>query len=164
MGKKKISTGVWLLGLLIVFCSYTGVVGAKTGQKQNRDKVGSVGRSFYSIARWNLLCLRNACVPTVLKCIHQKISGSGNCNGLALHKDDVWADSRFWAPEIYEIDGKFYMYYTADEHICVAIADSPLGPFRQNEKKPMVAGEKMIDSSLFIDEDGKPYLFFVPLQ
>lgn len=53
------------------------------------------------------------------------------------------------------------MYYTADEHICVAIADSPLGPFRQNEKKPMVAGEKMIDSSLFIDEDGKPYLFFV---
>ena len=46
------------------------------------------------------------------------------------------------------------MYYTADEHICVAIADSPLGPFRQNEKKPMVAGEKMIDSSLFIDEDG----------
>lgn len=68
-------------------------------------------------------------------------------HGLALHKDDVWADSRFWAPEIYEIDGKFYMYYTADEHICVAIADSPLGPFRQNEKKPMVAGEKMIDSS-----------------
>lgn len=40
-------------------------------------------------------------------------------HGLALHKDDVWADSRFWAPEIYEIDGKFYMYYTADEHICV---------------------------------------------
>ena len=34
MGKKKISTGVWLLGLLIVFCSYTGVVGQKTGQKQ----------------------------------------------------------------------------------------------------------------------------------
>ena len=82
-------------------------------------------------------------------------------HGLALNKEDVWADSRFWAPEIYEIHGKFYMYYTADEHICVAISDSPVGPFRQKEKKPMIADEKMIDSSLFIDDDGKPYLFFV---
>ena len=82
-------------------------------------------------------------------------------DGLALRKEDVWGDRWFWAPEVYAVGERFYMYYTADEHICVAIADSPLGPFRQNEKKPMVAGEKMIDSSLFIDEDGKPYLFFV---
>ena len=40
MGKKKISTGVWLLGLLIVFCSYTGVAGAK-----NRSKTKTVTKS-----------------------------------------------------------------------------------------------------------------------
>ena len=34
MGKKKISIGVWLLGLLIVFCSYTGVVGAQNKNQQ----------------------------------------------------------------------------------------------------------------------------------
>ncbi|WP_321334945.1 glycoside hydrolase family 43 protein [uncultured Bacteroides sp.] len=81
--------------------------------------------------------------------------------GLALDKNDVWADRWFWAPEVYEVDGKFYMYYSADEHICVAISDSPLGPFKQAKQEPMIADEKSIDNSLFIDDDGKPYLFFV---
>lgn len=81
--------------------------------------------------------------------------------GLALRKDDVWADRWFWAPEVYEVKGKYYMYYSADEHICAAVADSPRGPFRQKEKKPMIADEKCIDNSLFIDDDGTPYLFFV---
>ena len=80
--------------------------------------------------------------------------------GMALMKKDVWADRWFWAPEVYEVNGKFYMYYTADEHICVATADSPTGPFVQSKKEPMIAGEKCIDNSLFIDDDGKPYLFF----
>ncbi len=81
-------------------------------------------------------------------------------NRLALHKADSWGDRWFWAPEVYEVDGTFYMYYSADEHICVATSDNPLGPFRQAEQKPMIAGEKCIDNSLFIDDDGKPYLFF----
>jgi beta-xylosidase len=79
---------------------------------------------------------------------------------LALHKADVWANRRFWAPEVYHIKGKFYMYYSADEHICVAVADNPLGPFRQEVQKPMIEGEKCIDNSLFIDDDGKAYLYF----
>ncbi len=81
-------------------------------------------------------------------------------NRLALHKNDSWGDRWFWAPEVYFIDGKFYMYYTADEHICVATSDSPLGPFKQEEKKSMLEEEKCIDNTLFIDDDGKPYLFF----
>ena len=81
-------------------------------------------------------------------------------NPLALDKKDVWADRWFWAPEVYYINGKFYMYYSADEHICVATSDSPLGPFTQEIQEPMIAGEKCIDNSLFIDDDGKAYLFF----
>jgi beta-xylosidase len=81
--------------------------------------------------------------------------------GMALNKKDVWADHWFWAPEVYEVNGKFYMYYSADEHICVATADSPLGPFVQSKKEPMITDEKCIDNSLFIDDNGKPYLFFV---
>ena len=79
---------------------------------------------------------------------------------LALDKKDVWADRWFWAPEVYHVNGKFYMYYSADEHICVATSDSPLGPFTQTVKEPMLAGEKSIDNSLFIDDDGTPYLYF----
>lgn len=56
--------------------------------------------------------------------------------GMALQKKDVWADRWFWAPEVYEVNGKFYMYYSADEHICVATADSPAGPFIKAEGTP----------------------------
>ncbi len=81
---------------------------------------------------------------------------------LALDKKDSWADRWYWAPEVYYIKekNKFFMYYSADEHICVATADSPLGPFVQDVKEPMIADEKCIDNSLFIDDDGKPYLYF----
>ncbi|MGQ1891601.1 glycoside hydrolase family 43 protein [Thermophagus sp. OGC60D27] len=82
-------------------------------------------------------------------------------NGLALQKSDVWGDKWFWAPEVYSINGKFYMYYSADEHICVATSDNPWGPFTQEEQKPMITDEKCIDNSLFIDEDGTPWLYFV---
>lgn len=78
----------------------------------------------------------------------------------ALHKDDVWAERWFWAPEVYFYKDRFYMFYSADEHICVATSASPLGPFVQQEKRPMLEGEKAIDNSLFIDDNGKAYLFF----
>ena len=80
--------------------------------------------------------------------------------GLALQSKDVWADRWFWAPEVYKVGEKYYMYYSADEHICAAVSDSPLGPFTQKNKSPMIADEKCIDNSLFIDDDGKPYLIF----
>lgn len=79
---------------------------------------------------------------------------------LALNKTDSWGDKWFWAPEVYYANGKFYMYYSANEHICAAVADSPLGPFKQETKKPMIENEKCIDNTLFIDDNGKPYLFF----
>jgi beta-xylosidase len=81
-------------------------------------------------------------------------------NGLALHKNDSYGEKWFWAPEVYFVNGKFYMYYSAEEHMCVATSDSPLGPFVQDIKQPMLPGEKTIDNTLFIDEDGTPYLFF----
>ena len=88
------------------------------------------------------------------------LNGWKEVPGLALHKDNSIGDKWFWAPEVYYVNGKFYMYYTAEEHMCVATSDSPLGPFIQEVKKPMLEGEKTIDNSLFIDDDGTPYLFF----
>lgn len=80
---------------------------------------------------------------------------------LALHKDDSWGDRWFWAPEVYYIKekNKFFMYYSVDEHIAVATSDSPLGPFKQESKVPMMS-EKGIDNTLFIDDDGQAYLYF----
>ena len=79
---------------------------------------------------------------------------------LALSKDDSYGDKWFWAPEVYHIGDLYYMYYSAEEHFCVATASSPLGPFVQRQKAPM-REKKGIDNSLFIDDDGTPYLLFV---
>jgi beta-xylosidase len=80
----------------------------------------------------------------------------------ALAKKDSFGEKQFWAPEVYykKENKTFYMFYSAEEHICVATAPSPLGPFKQENKQPM-REEKAIDSTLFIDDNGTPWLFFV---
>lgn len=87
----------------------------------------------------------------------------GATSGYALHKDAVWGDKWFWAPEVYYLNGKFYMFFSAEEELCVAESSSPLGPFTQSaeNQKPFHTNVKEIDSHLFIDEDGKKYMYFV---
>ena len=88
----------------------------------------------------------------------------GNAKGgLALHKDDVWGETWFWAPEVYKIGEKYFMTYSAEEHICFAESDSPCGPFIQSEKRPYLPEEKGIDSHIFFD-GGKAYMFWVRFE
>lgn len=84
----------------------------------------------------------------------------GDSDFLALHKKDSYGSRWFWAPEVYYIKDTYYMYYSAEEHICVAEAKSPLGPFIQTNKSP-ISEERGIDNTLFIDHNGIPYLFWV---
>jgi beta-xylosidase len=79
---------------------------------------------------------------------------------LALKRGDVWGNYHYWAPEVYKTGDGFLMYYSAEEHICAARSKSPLGPFTQIEKTPMLPEEKAIDHTLFIDDDGTPWIFF----
>ena len=91
---------------------------------------------------------------------------SGPCgatNGLALHKNDVWGDKWYWAPEVYEVNGKFYMFFSVDEHIAVATSNSPTGPFTQVKKEILIAENKAIDNHLFIDDSTK-YIYYVNFQ
>lgn len=83
--------------------------------------------------------------------------------GYALRKEDVFGDKGFWAPQVFHYQEKFYMAYTANEHIAIATAESPLGPFTQAIKDPLVAPVKQIDPFVFIDDDGKKYLYHVRL-
>ncbi|MBF9252864.1 glycoside hydrolase family 43 protein [Pontibacter sp. 172403-2] len=84
-------------------------------------------------------------------------------DGFALKKGDVFGDKGFWAPQVFKYKNKFYMAYTANEHIAIAQSDSPLGPFTQNIKEPLAAPVKQIDPFVFIDDDGKKYLYHVRL-
>ena len=84
-------------------------------------------------------------------------------DGYALKKGESYGDKGFWAPQVFEFEGTFYMAYTANEHIAIATSDSPLGPFTQAEKKDLEAPVKQIDPYVFIDTDGKKYLYHVRL-
>lgn len=85
---------------------------------------------------------------------------------------DSWAESCFWAPEVYEKDGKFYMFFSANwkvnpndelENFMIGIAasDSPTGPFKEISDAPLFnPGYPIIDANVFFDEDGRCYLYY----
>ncbi|MBQ5714877.1 MAG: glycoside hydrolase family 43 protein, partial [Alistipes sp.] len=84
--------------------------------------------------------------------------------GIALHKSNTTQTRWFWAPEVYHLGDKYYMYYSANERLYVATADSPLGPYRQQGGQMMqdVIGDMFsIDSHIFFDDDGSAWMFCV---
>lgn len=85
---------------------------------------------------------------------------TGNKNGYALRKEDVYGDHGFWAPQVFQHLGNFYMAYTANEHLAIAKSNSPLGPFVQEDKKPIQSNFRQIDPYVFIEDD-KIYLYYV---
>jgi len=87
----------------------------------------------------------------------------GKTDGYALVEGDSYGTTGFWAPQVFEYQHKFYMAYTANENIAIAESDSPLGPFKQQTTKPVSGTGKQIDPFVFMDTDGKKYLFHVRL-
>ncbi len=78
-----------------------------------------------------------------------------------------WASSDYWAPEVVEHEGKYYMYYTGrwtekrSLRIGVAVSDSPKGPFTDVYDHPMFDfGYAVIDANILIDDDGRKYMYF----
>ena len=89
---------------------------------------------------------------------------AGNNDGYALVKGETFGTGGFWAPQVIERKGIFYMAYTANEQIAIAQSDSPLGPFTQKEIKKLSGPGKQIDPFVFFDKHGTPYLFHVRLD
>ncbi|MFN3409718.1 MAG: family 43 glycosylhydrolase [Limisphaerales bacterium] len=84
---------------------------------------------------------------------------------LDLPRDLTWATIHAWAPAIATKNGKFYFYYSAQQNVGVAVADSPVGPFQDPLGKPLVAKEafprmQAIDPMVFVDDDGAAYLYW----
>lgn len=78
----------------------------------------------------------------------------------ASYKTFSWATGKAWAPHCVERNGKFYLYVPVSDAIGVAVADSPLGPFKDAIGKPLVSNYQYIDPSVFVDADGQAYLYF----
>nr|WP_321408391.1 glycoside hydrolase family 43 protein [uncultured Carboxylicivirga sp.] len=95
--------------------------------------------------------------------------------GVILDTNDAntWGIDCFWAPEVYEKDGKYYLWYSSNWkynptnegenfRIGVAISDSPVGPFKNLYNRPVFdPGYPIIDANLFFDdEQNKIYLYY----
>ncbi|RYY56440.1 MAG: arabinan endo-1,5-alpha-L-arabinosidase [Chitinophagaceae bacterium] len=83
-----------------------------------------------------------------------------------------WAAYSIWAPSITEKDGKYYLFFGANDiqndnqegGIGIAVADHPSGPFKDYLGKPLVNkfyhGAQPIDQMVFRDTDGQYYLIY----
>lgn len=90
--------------------------------------------------------------------------------------DFTWVQKDAWASQVHEKDGRFW-FYTAVEHdpatshgkaIGVAVADNPLGPFRDAKGSALVKNEDTqgphhwddIDPTVWTEPDGTSWLFW----
>ncbi len=82
-----------------------------------------------------------------------------------------WLRLALWAPAAVEKDGKYYLFFGAnDVHegeiggIGVAVADNPAGPFKDLLGKPLIGeivnGAQPIDQYVFKDKDGSYYMYY----
>jgi hypothetical protein len=88
-------------------------------------------------------------------------------HGVIISQNNVdWVDSStysMWAPDCVFKDGKYYFYFPATSKekgrkIGIALSDKPYGPFKP-EAQP-IEGVYGIDPCVFIDKDGKAYLYY----
>jgi arabinan endo-1,5-alpha-L-arabinosidase len=75
----------------------------------------------------------------------------------------------FWAPEVVEHQGTFYMYYSrgggaiaaeVGHQLHVATSSKPEGPYTEVAALPVPGSQFTIDAHPFLDTDGKWYLFY----
>jgi beta-xylosidase len=82
-----------------------------------------------------------------------------------------WLNKALWAPSAIEKDGKYYLFFGAnDVHegeiggIGVAVADNPAGPFKDLLGKPLIGeivnGAQPIDQFVYRDDDGQYYMYY----
>jgi GH43 family beta-xylosidase len=86
-------------------------------------------------------------------------------HGGALERPAGMTGDDWWAPEVAFADGRWWMYYSVGDgadghHIRVAVADDPLGPFRDLDVNLTPDESFAIDAHPFRDHDGRWYLFF----
>ncbi|UCD34632.1 MAG: family 43 glycosylhydrolase [Nitrospiraceae bacterium] len=64
-----------------------------------------------------------------------------------------------WAPDVFFDPGdkKFYLYYTVNRQVGVAVADRPDGTLMNS--RSLVSGA--IDAHMFLDDDGRYFLYYV---
>lgn len=84
----------------------------------------------------------------------------------------AWADSAMWAPSIIKKDGRYFLFFAANDiqsneqygGIGIGVSDSPGGPYKDYLGKPLLGkfhnGAQPIDQFIFRDTDGQYYMIY----
>jgi len=79
---------------------------------------------------------------------------------------DFWSKRNFWAPEVHEYNGAFYMFATflpvsGSRGTAVLRSDKPEGPFLPYSDGPVTPRDwECLDGTLYIAEGKTPYIIF----
>lgn len=77
-----------------------------------------------------------------------------------------WADRNYWAPEVHEYQGKFYMFASfknpdVRRGTAVLKADTPAGPFVPHSRGCITPADwECLDGTFYLSPAGKPYMVF----
>ena len=80
--------------------------------------------------------------------------------------DDFWSTLNFWAPEVHEYQGAFYLFATfwsekRARGTQILKADNPAGPFKVHSPKPITPEDwECLDGTLYVSKSGIPYMVF----
>jgi len=80
--------------------------------------------------------------------------------------EDFWADHNFWAPEVHEYLGRYYMFVSFKAEgqrrgTQILVADSPQGAFVPNSEEPVTPRDwECLDGTLYVDSDDQPWMVF----
>ncbi|MBQ6528370.1 MAG: family 43 glycosylhydrolase [Clostridia bacterium] len=80
--------------------------------------------------------------------------------------EGFWADRNYWAPEVHEVNGAFYMFASFKaEGVCrgtaVLRAERPEGPFSLHSDGPLTPRDwECLDGTLYRSKTGKMFLVF----
>src|SRR6266404_4055795 len=96
--------------------------------------------------------------------LHSRDLVNWKIRGTVFPKRPAWAVGNFWAPEISEYRGRYYVYYVGRKKdgplsVAVAVANEPEGPY--TDQGPLVSQEAgSIDAMAVTDEKGERYLIW----
>jgi len=85
-------------------------------------------------------------------------------HGEVLHMKNVpWVSKQMWAPDAAYKNGTYYLYFPARDkegifRIGVATSKNPAGPFTPEPN--YIPGSFSIDPAVFVDDDGRSYMYF----
>ena len=80
--------------------------------------------------------------------------------------EGFWADRHFWAPEVHQYQGAFYLFASFKaEGVCrgtqILRAENPEGPYVLHSDGPVTPHDwECLDGTFYVEKNGTPYMVF----